>query len=237
MLKGLCIVKTFAKNRVKFTTSKTEPKQSKRNRIKETNQRILTPVKVTRGDALSTGTINDSIGVKDGEFSIIWTGSSNFSANGIIMDVSFSVNSNVQAIDTDVNVTYSADDTFNDKWSSVELVCNSFCVSVNGIRIETLSESIPVGNIKQLSAKYIFNSANANVIWVSENTMIATVDSNGVVTGKRRGNAVITATTLTENIRQHKSNKPVLRIRGDDLSVMGLADELRGDAQEHLSCS
>ncbi|MBR6396948.1 MAG: Ig-like domain-containing protein [Lachnospiraceae bacterium] len=67
---------------------------------------------------------------------------------------------------------------------------------VTGVEIEDERITIDKGEEYQLTANVLpDNASNTNVIWESENTEIATVDEDGVVTGRQGGATLITATT------------------------------------------
>jgi len=78
-------------------------------------------------------------------------------------------------------------------------------VPVTSVSINTSNICINSGDTLNLSATvYPSNATNKTVTWKSGNTNIATVSSNGVVTGKAAGNVIITATaggkSATSNI-------------------------------------
>ena len=66
---------------------------------------------------------------------------------------------------------------------------------VERMKINTNSTSVYIGDNLTLEAFIYPNDAEKRVTWKSSDTNIATVDSNGVVTGKNFGKANITATT------------------------------------------
>ena len=73
-------------------------------------------------------------------------------------------------------------------------------VEVTGVSLNKQETTIKVGNLERLIATIEPNNAtNKNVTWSSSNKTIATVDSNGVVTGVKKGKAKITATTEDGN--------------------------------------
>ena len=63
------------------------------------------------------------------------------------------------------------------------------------MKINTNSESIYIGDKLTLMTRLFPTNADRRVTWKSSDTKVATVDSNGVVTGKSIGKANITATT------------------------------------------
>ena len=83
-------------------------------------------------------------------------------------------------------------------------------IAVTGINIEKWSVSITVGQSTTIVATVTpENATNKNVIWASENTDVATVDSQGKVKGIKAGTAKITATTEDGGFSSHCSVKVV----------------------------
>ena len=74
-------------------------------------------------------------------------------------------------------------------------VVNSF-TNVTGITLDPTSEDVEVGDTFSITATILpSNASNANVTWSSSDDLIATVDSDGEVTGVSVGTAIITART------------------------------------------
>ncbi len=69
-------------------------------------------------------------------------------------------------------------------------------VTVTSVAVSPTSASIAVNATQQLTATVSpSNATNQNVSWSSNNTSVASVDGNGLVTGNAAGNANITVTT------------------------------------------
>ncbi|WP_406541423.1 Ig domain-containing protein [Clostridium ljungdahlii] len=67
---------------------------------------------------------------------------------------------------------------------------------ITGVTLDRTSASIDVGSTSQLTATVApADTANKGVIWASDNTAVATVDANGIVTAMAAGTANITVTT------------------------------------------
>ncbi|MFA6580236.1 MAG: Ig-like domain-containing protein, partial [Paludibacter sp.] len=70
-------------------------------------------------------------------------------------------------------------------------------ISVTRVAVLPTSATINPGSTQQLSAIVSpSNATNKNVSWISNNTSIATVDANGLVTGVAAGTATITVRTI-----------------------------------------
>lgn len=92
---------------------------------------LLQPLSTICGtDFANGGQFNDSIGVKDGEFKVLWNNVDEKFANGILLNLKFKVLTD-EKIDTAITMTYSQPDTFNEKYEDVVFNCKSINVSLN----------------------------------------------------------------------------------------------------------
>ncbi len=85
--------------------------------------------------------------------------------------------------------------------SDTQALCGASQVDVTSVSVSPASGSINLldaDKTLQLSANVLpANATNKSVNWSSSNTSIATVDANGLVTGKAVGNVTITATSVS----------------------------------------
>lgn len=92
---------------------------------------LLLPISTTCGaDFSKSGQFNDSIGVKDGEFKVLWNNIDEKFANGILLNLRFKVLTD-EKVDTVISMTYSQPDTFNEKYEDVVFNCKDINVSLN----------------------------------------------------------------------------------------------------------
>lgn len=74
---------------------------------------------------------------------------------------------------------------------------NGSKIAVQGISITNSPQTMTVGETVRLNAVITpSNATNKGITWKSSNPSVATVDSNGVVTAKAQGTALIVATTV-----------------------------------------
>lgn len=79
------------------------------------------------------------------------------------------------------------------KYATCRVSVESATVYVSSITLNKTSVSLNVGGTSQLSASvYPTTATNRSVSWTSDDTSVATVSSNGLVTAKSAGTAVIT---------------------------------------------
>lgn len=94
---------------------------------------IFTPVSVSKGEILA-GMFNDSIDTStDNSFKVVFTGTGNVTGDGVIFNIVFDVSDKASG-KYDISLSYSQQDTFNEKWDNVVLNCETIetIVTVNG---------------------------------------------------------------------------------------------------------
>lgn len=102
-----------------------------------------------------------------------------------------------KAVNVDTSVNPVDADTFLGTVQTPDTVQASGTYGVTGVGVSPSSDSIEVGETLELNATVTpANASNQNVTWASSDDGVATVDSNGVVTGVAAGTATITATTV-----------------------------------------
>ncbi len=100
---------------------------------------VLSSPKVTKGNLTENGMINDSVGVKpDGTFDVVWSGTQNAAGDGILMIMSFMA---VEAKNTQIKLSYSQPDTFNEEWEDVELKCSDIMLTFSSDEEVTESDT------------------------------------------------------------------------------------------------
>ena len=84
-------------------------------------------------------------------------------------------------------------------WDGTNASLWSFVVPVKGVSLSKTSVAVVPGETVSLTAAVTPSGANKNVTWSSSDNTVATVNSNGVVTGKKEGTARITVKTAEGN--------------------------------------
>jgi Bacterial surface proteins containing Ig-like domains len=116
-------------------------------------------------------------------------------------------------------------------------------INVTGISLEKTSVTITTGKVIILEAQITpFNAKNKQVTWSSSNNNVATVDyQNGIVTAKKSGTALITATTVNGgykaycNVTVTDDNSSYIPVSNIELST-NVIEMIKGE-NENLTAS
>ncbi len=91
----------------------------------------FTPVAVKQGTTLTGGMFDNSdFSASKTYFDVVWSNSSEVEANGLLFTVDFNVLPSAGG-DYSIKISYSKDDTFNEKWEEVRLNCDTVNVFVD----------------------------------------------------------------------------------------------------------
>ena len=111
------------------------------------NASIIRPVSVTRGSALTVGQLTDNIGVKNGEFNVLWNNLTNFAGNGQVFIIRFEKLANAT---TELTLSYSQEDTFDENWDDVLMDVSNISLKLNSQETPTTpTMSFQVGEVNQ----------------------------------------------------------------------------------------
>lgn len=92
---------------------------------------ILQPISATCGSDFITGSqFNDSIGLKEGEFKVLWNNISELYADGVLLNLKFKVLTS-EKVDATIKMTYSQPDTFNEQYEDVVFDCKNINLALN----------------------------------------------------------------------------------------------------------
>ena len=91
----------------------------------------ITPIAVTQGTTLKGGMFDNSdFSASKAYFDVVWSSSSDVKADGLLFTVDFNVLPSAGG-DYSIKISYSKDDTFNEKWEEVRLNCDTVNVFVD----------------------------------------------------------------------------------------------------------
>lgn len=137
-----------------------------------------------------------------------------------------SSNTNVAVVSSDGTVTAKANGNTTIT-ATTKLGLTSTCnvvvkdIAVTSISVNPTSATISNGSSKQITATINpSNATNKGVTWTSSNSTIASVDSNGLVTGKSVGKATITATALGDTSKKATCAVEVVTPQSDAWTIM-----------------
>lgn len=168
-------------------------------RVTTTTRRVVTTTKTTTvpkiaptitlyGSKVITLYVGDSY--KDPGYSAIDCMGANITSK---VDVSGSVNTKVA---TTYYINYSVTDKYGNKAVATRtVIVKTKNIPVTGISLSPNTVELQKGQTKKISV-YITpsNATDKTITWTSSNNSIATI-SSGVITGRSKGSAIITATT------------------------------------------
>lgn len=186
----------IVKEKVTTTTTSNSSTKNTTTTSKKTTTKIITTTKpISAPVIILNGSKIINLEVGDKYIDPGYTASDGTGKN-ITSSVNVSGNVNTSASGTYI-ITYSVTDSYgNVAVTTRTIIVKSSSVSVSSISISPNSFELQVGSSKRLDV-YISptNATNKSVSWSSSNASVAVVSSDGTVTAKAKGTALITVKT------------------------------------------
>ena len=89
---------------------------------------------VSRGELTSKGNFNTNLGINDGIFDVLWNNTENVDGDGALFVISAKAKSEITK-DTEIKISFSQPDTFNESYKDVKFNCKNIVISAK--KIET----------------------------------------------------------------------------------------------------
>ncbi len=104
----------------------------------EYDEKNVTPIAVQRGQLLTSGLFENSIGTEDNNhFKVIWSNTADITQDGELFTITFSIAEDAQESIV-IRMSFSSKDTFNEKWEKVHLNCNDITIEADSENQNTL---------------------------------------------------------------------------------------------------
>lgn len=87
---------------------------------------------VSRGEITAKGNFNTNLGINDGKFDVLWNNTENITGNGTLFTISAGAKTEITK-DTEIKLSFSQPDTFNEAWEDVKLNCENIVISAKNI--------------------------------------------------------------------------------------------------------
>lgn len=164
------------------------------------DDKVLTPVSVTRGSILTNGYFQDDIEgttSTSNRFRVTWSNTNQSTENGIMFYVNFSIDA-LATGSTEITVDYDKTDTYNEDFDKVTLNCSSINLSIqnneydgspifyikgndiaagNVLSLDFYAENI--GSMKSVTLTIPYDSTNFRYSGIEQNSVQATATNNG----------------------------------------------------------
>ena len=92
---------------------------------------------VSRGEITAKGNFNTNLGINDGRFDVLWNNTEDVTENGTLFVIS-ALAKNELSKDTEIKLSFSQPDTFNEKYEDVAFNCKNIIISTEKIETTTV---------------------------------------------------------------------------------------------------
>lgn len=98
---------------------------------------------VSRGEVTAKGNFNSNLGINDGRFDVLWNNTEEIKTDGTLFLISAQAKTDIKK-DTEIKLSFSQPDTFNEKYEDVAFDCKNIVISAK--YIETTTEETTTQN-------------------------------------------------------------------------------------------
>lgn len=98
---------------------------------------------VSRGEITAKGNFNTNFGINDGRFDVLWNNVDEIKTDGTLFLISAQAKTEIKK-DTEIKLSFSQPDTFNEKYEDVAFDCKNIVISTN--YVEPTMEETTKGN-------------------------------------------------------------------------------------------
>lgn len=104
---------------------------------------------IKTGELNLNGILSDNITPEtNGKFNVIWSGTDVIDSDGILFWVNFKVSDSAQFGEYTVKIDYVPDDTFNERFENVQLICKDITVNIKS------NQAVNDGKVTTLTSEY-----------------------------------------------------------------------------------
>lgn len=99
---------------------------------------------VSRGEITAKGNFNTNFGINDGRFDVLWNNVDEIKTDGTLFLISAQAKTEIKK-DTEIKLSFSQPDTFNEKYEDVVFDCENIVISAKHIETTTQESTIQKG--------------------------------------------------------------------------------------------
>lgn len=112
---------------------------------------------VSRGEITANGNFNSNLGINDGKFDVLWNNVDEIKNDGTLFVISAQARTEIKK-DTEIKLSFSQPDTFNEKYEDVIFDCKNIIISANYIEPTTQETTTQNGEAATKAPAPIDNS-------------------------------------------------------------------------------
>lgn len=112
---------------------------------------------VSRGEITAKGNFNTNLGINDGRFDVLWNHVEEIKTDGTLFLISAQAKTEIKK-DTEIKLSFSQPDTFNEKYEDVTFDCKNIVISAKHIETTTQESTIQKGETSTKAPTPLDNS-------------------------------------------------------------------------------